>query len=567
MNYKQGDDRQVYLLFPPCIDEYVEKDSPVRVIDRLVDRLDMVALGFNHTSDYEKGGRPPYDPKDMMKLYIYGYFNSIRTSRKLERECLRNIEVMWLLRKLAPDHDTIASFRKENAKAIKKAFKAVNGELAKMDLFSKTDVSIDGSKFKAVNAKDNNFTLNKLDDRLARLEQHEEEYLRMLDENDFGGDRQLTKEEIEHKIAVLQERKERYEAYRDQLEQTGESQLSTTDPDARLMKTNDGFGVAYNVQTGVDAKNHLIAGYVVTNEPTDHGQITEISKEIKEDFGSDKLEAVTDKGYQDKDDMAEALENGIVPNVIQIDGSDTVEVEFEYVDENITAETIESNSPADIRACLRSGQIPAMYDGVLSDPCVVEKKVYGCPEGSDDSEILKMTPEQMIAKAKEGYYVRDAARNLVYCPEGNILRPKSVKKNGQIRYCNKLACKNCKNKCTTSLFKEADFDKDILIGRCVKIWSKKRKDNPGDQLHNRKRLVKVIKKVVYTLHLNTAKMNQRKCLSEHPFGTIKRTLNAYYFLMKSIVSVEAEMALSCISYNLRRAMNILSVNGMMLQMA
>ena len=289
MNYKQGDDRQVYLLFPPCIDEYVEKDSPVRVIDRLVDRLDMVALGFNHTSDYEKGGRPPYDPKDMMKLYIYGYFNSIRTSRKLERECLRNIEVMWLLRKLAPDHDTIASFRKENAKAIKKAFKAVNGELAKMDLFSKTDVSIDGSKFKAVNAKDNNFTLNKLDDRLARLEQHEEEYLRMLDENDFGGDRQLTKEEIEHKIAVLQERKERYEAYRDRLEQTGESQLSTTDPDARLMKTNDGFGVAYNVQTGVDAKNHLIAGYVVTNEPTDHGQITEISKEIKEDFGSDKL--------------------------------------------------------------------------------------------------------------------------------------------------------------------------------------------------------------------------------------------------------------------------------------
>ena len=572
MNYIQGDDRRVCLLFPPCIDEYVEKDNPVRIIDKFVDGLDIESLGFNHTSVSEKGGRPPYDPKDMLKLYIYGYFNSIRSSRKLERECRVNVEVMWLLRKLTPDHDTIATFRKDNVKAIKKVFKELNRQLNEFGLFSHSYISIDGSKFKAVNAKDNNFTLNKLDDRLSRLEQHESDYLRMLDENDFGDDRSLTKEELEHKIAICQERKARYEAYRDQLEKTGESQLSTTDPDARLMKMNEGFGVGYNVQTGVDAKNHLISGYVVTNEPTDHGQITDLSKEVMADFDLDQLEVVADKGYQDKSDMADALENGIIPNVIQSNGMSTTEVEFAYTGAEITAGQQESRNPEDIRACLGAGQIPVMYDGILSDPQIVEEKVYSYPEGLEDSEILQMTPEQMEAKAREGYFVRDAARNLVYCPEGCILRPKSVKNNGQIRYCNKLACRQCKNKCTTARFKEADFDKDILIRRCHKIWKEKEqhKDNSDEQSgkpNNRKRIVKIVKKVVFTLHLNMARMNQRKCLSEHPFGTIKRTLNSYYFLMKTKMKADAEMALCYISYNLRRAMNVLSVNEMLLRMA
>lgn len=365
---------------------------------------------------------------------------------------------------------------------------------------------------------------------------------------------------------------ERYKAYRDQLEETGENQLSTTDPEAKLMKMNEGFGVGYNVQTGVDSKHHLISGYAVTNAPTDHGQITDLSKEVMADFALEQLEVVTDKGYQDKSDMAEALSNGIIPNVIQSDGSGTTEVEFSYTGEEITREQQESKRPEDIRACLGSGQIPAMYDGVLSDPQIVEKRIYSYPEGSEDSEILQMTPEQMEAKAREGYFVRDAGRNVVYCPEGCILRPKSVKNNGQIRYCNKLACRQCKNKCTTAKFKEADFDKDILIRRCHKIWKEKEQhndnsDEQGGKPKNRKRIVRIVKKVVFTLHLNKAMMNQRKCLSEHPFGTIKRALNSYYFLMKTKMKVDAEMALSCISYNLRRAMNVLSVNEMLLRMA
>lgn len=569
MKYIKGEDRRQYVLFPACLDEFIEQDSPVRFIDAFVDSLDLAELGFSHMSEekFEKGGRPPYDPSDLVKLYVYGYFNSVRSSRKLERECKVNIEVMWLLCKVTPDYHTISDFRKDNLKPIKKMFKALNKQLDSFGLFSHSYISIDGSKFKAVNSKDNNFTLSKLDDRIERLECHEKEYFLALDQNDFNDELSLSKEEVEHKLEVCQERKERYKGYREQLEKSGESQMSLIDKDAKLMKFNDGFDVGYNVQTGVEAGSHLIATFNVTTNPTDHGEITETASDAKKELEMDIMQSVEDKGYQDPVDMGNALAAGVVPNVIQRDGKDVADVEVAYVESEVTEEMLNSKKPEDLKACLQAGKIPSVYAGILDSPKIVERKSYECVA---PSTLKSMTDEQMCHLALQGYFVRDAEKNLVYCPQGNVLRQKSTKKNGHIRYCNKLACKKCSHKCTTSAFKEADFCKDSLIKQAKNYKLDSEGDsNAGNQPPALKmeKKVTITKVVTYKLHLDMGKMEQRKCLSEHPFGTIKRTLGSYYFLLKSKVKVEAEMALICMSYNIRRAISMLGVQKLVAKMA
>ena len=554
MAYIKGSDRRQRVLFPDCIDEYVEADAPVRLFDAFVDSLKMDELGFIRSTPAETG-TPGYDPRDLLKLYIYGYFYQVRSSRKLARECKCNVEVMWLLSKLSPDFRTISDFRKDNKEAITKVYKEFNRFCMGLKLFSKSYISIDGSKFKAVNAKDNNFTLSKLDDRIKRLDEHISIYMEELDAYDHEEVRKLSKDEIQRKLDVCKERKERYEGYRNQLEESGESQISLTDPDSRLMKANEGFCVGYNVQTAVDAESHMIAVFQVTNNPTDHGQITSVASEVKADYDVPVLETTADKGYESPEDHAEALASGIVPNVIQRDGGDTEQVQFNYNEAPITEEQKASTKAEDLKACLEAGVIPDAYEGILTDVQITEVKELTTDVA--DSAVLKMTPEQMRAKALEGYFVRDAERNLVYCPQGEILRQKSIKRNGMIRYCNKLACKKCKCKCTAQKFKEADFSKDTLI----KATEAKRKQLKDENKDNPKPpRMKVAKKVVrYVLHLDQNKMDNRKCLSEHPFGTMKRTLGQYYFLLKGFAKVGAEMGLFCLSYNLRRAISLRGV--------
>ena len=554
MAYIKGSDRRQRVLFPDCIDEYVEADAPVRLFDAFIDRLKMDELGFIRSTPAETG-TPGYDPRGLLKLYIYGYFYQVRSSRKLARECKCNVEVMWLLSKLTPDFRTISDFRKDNKEAITKVYKEFNKFCMRLKLFSKSYISIDGSKFKAVNAKDNNFTLSKLDDRIKRLDEHISIYMEELDAYDHEEVRKLSKDEIQRKLDVCKERKERYEGYRNQLEESGESQISLTDPDSRLMKANEGFCVGYNVQTAVDAESHMIAVFQVTNNPTDHGQITSVASEVKADYDVPVLETTADKGYESPEDHAEALASGIVPNVIQRDGGDTEQVQFNYNEAPITEEQKASTKAEDLKACLEAGVIPDAYEGILTDVQITEVKELTTDMA--DSAVLKMTPEQMRAKALEGYFVRDAERNLVYCPQGEILRQKSIKRNGMIRYCNKLACKKCKCKCTAQKFKEADFSKDTLI----KATEAKRKQLKDENKDNPKPpRMKVVKKVVrYVLHLDQNKMDNRKCLSEHPFGTMKRTLGQYYFLLKGFAKVSTEMGLFCLSYNLRRAISLRGV--------
>ena len=558
MSYIQGVSRKQAVLFPDTVDDYIEEDDPARLMDRFVDRLDLQKMGFVR-SEPKAEGRPGYSPRDLLKLYVYGYFYGIRSSRKLERECKVNIQVMWLLGKLQPDFRTISDFRKLNIDPIKSVFSEFNRFCLEMKLFSKSFISIDGSKFKAVNAKDRNFTLNKLDDRIKRLDAHIAEYLSELDEMDKeDSDRVLSREELEHKLEVAKQRKEKYEGYRSQIEKSGEKQISLTDPDARLMKQNEGFGVCFNTQVAVDAGSHLIAGFKVTNNATDHGQITELATNVKEDFGSDILETTADKGYEEPQDMADALSKGVVPNVIPCEGGNTKTIEFPYKEAEISDEQCASKKPEDLKACLEAGVIPDAYKDILTDVEIIEKNGYEKDSGPEPGEVLKMSMEEMIKKAKEGYFIRDA----VVCPMGEILRPKSIKRDGQIRYCNKLACKKCQCKCTESKFKEADFGKDRLVRIAVKVNKSEDKEKPVSNTGGKRKKV-VRKKVKYVLHLDENKMNQRKNLSEHPFGTIKRTLGQYYFLLKSMTKVEAEMAFFTLSYNMRRAINMIGVSKMM----
>lgn len=559
MGYIEGENRKQKLLFPESLDEYVEKESPVRLFDVFVESLDFKELEFDRETPKIEG-RPGYNPRDLMKLYIYSYYYRLRSSRQIARECKVNLEIMWLIGKLTPDFRTIANFRKDNKTSIRKVFKEFNRFCYKMNLFSHEGISIDGSKFKAVNAKDNNFTQSKLDDRLERIDEHIKEYLAELDAADLD-DKQV--EELEKKLKEYKGRKGRYEEIQKKMSEENLSQISLTDPEAKLMKMNEGFGVCYNTQTAVDTGSHLIADFEVTDNPTDHGQITKLAKKVKESFkdfeeSEDKniheiIESIADKGYQDTKDMAEALCEGIIPNVIPQNGT-TCEVEYDYEPSEITEEIIHSTEPEDLRKCLKAGVVPEVYKGILKAEGIKERTHYEYE--STDAGIAKMNTEQMILKVREGYFVRDAESNLVFCPQGKVLRQKSIKKNGNIRYCNKLACKNCKNKCTKSDWKEIDFSKDSLIH---KVGGNK-KDSVKNENIKRSKIVQ--KKAVFTMKLNMEKLKKRMCTSEHPFGTVKRHLTGYYFLLKGKLKAEAETALLYMAYNMRRAINMVGVSRM-----
>jgi transposase len=380
-------------------------------------------------------------------------------------------------------------------------------------------------------------------------------YMEELDAYDREEGRKLSRDGLQQKLNTCKERRKRYGDYRDSLESAGESQISLTDSDSRLMKQNEGFCAGYNVQTAVDAESPMTAGFQVTNNPTDHGQITAIASEVKKDYDVDILEITADKGYECPEDHADALACGIVPNVIQRDGSYTEEVTFDYKDADITDEQKAGFRPEDLRACLEAGIIPDACNGILTGAEIIEVQKHILT--TTDSAVPNMSPDEMKAKALEGFFVRDAARNPVYCPQGEILRQKSEKRNGNIRYCNKLACRKCPDKCTSSKFKEADFSKDTLIKA---VDGRKKQNITNDNTPLKTPKVTAVKKIArYVLHPDQEKMNNRKCLSEHPFGTIKRTLGQYCFLLKGFVKVEAETGLFCLSYNMRRAINLKGV--------
>lgn len=548
---------------------FVDPESIARLIDAFVNSLDLTKYEVKEAA---KEGRPAYDPKGMYKLYIYGNRKGIRSSRKLAESCKVNLEVKWMLGGVEPDFRTISDFRKDNIDSLKDIFHEFNRRISGAVEWGFS--SVDGSKFLANNSKDSNFTKNKLDDRIKWLNAHTDEYLRILKEMDEQEEleeipEKLTREVVEAKLKEAQERLARYESYQKLMEETGASQLSLTDADARLMKNKNGFAVAYNPQTAVDSETHLIRNFKMTNQVTDHGMLNPTMEEIREETQDEILEVVADKGYENEEDMIKCLENGMIPHVILDDGKDGYELEISY--EEAEAD-ITSTKPEELKKSLHAGKIPEAYKDVISDMEVkeVRRKVKEDLADIEKSEAIYGTPEEMLVRAKEGYFVRDPERNLVYCPEGEVLRQKCIKKNGNIRYANKNACKHCRNrnKCYKGKgeWKEIDFTKDTLEKPC-KEWLKAE----GKECENAKQAVKghfeKVKVVKFFLKPSFEKMSQRMCLSEHPFGTIKRAMGATYFLLKGLRKVTGEFALFCLGYNMERAKNLLGFEKMMQLMA
>lgn len=464
MGYIKGEDRNQITIFPESLDDYVGDNSSVRIIDEYIEQLDIEGIGFLKAV-CPTMGRPPYDPKDLLKLYLYGYLNRIRSSRRLEHETIRNIEVIWLLKKLKPDFKTIADFRKDNKTALKKVFRDFTKLCDEWGLFGKELVAIDGTKIRASNSKRNNYSSKKLERHIKYIDEKIDQYIKELDEGDADetNDRKPNAEEIEKRIQELKKRREKYETYKNQLKKTGQNELSTTDPDARLMSnSNKNVDVSYNVQTTVDAKHKLIADFKVTQNPNDLGELDNMALRVRKLFKKNEFEVLADKGYYKIEDIKKCIEKGITPYVAkQSHSNGTGDKEF-YSDK-------------------------FKYDKI--------KKAYICPAG------------------KELYYAR------------------TRKEKGKITgydYKNHEACKGCKfiERCTTnkkgrSIFRHVDQD------------------------------------LLDTLNFKPEKYQLRQMIVEHPFGTIKRSWDAYYFLTRRRISVSSEIALSFLSYNLKRAINIL----------
>ena len=296
--YVEGEDRSQAILFPERLDDYIAEDNPVRVIDVFVDELDLAELGFEGMEP-EPTGRPAYHPATLLKIYIYGYLNRIQSSRRLEREAQRNVELVWLTGKLMPDFKTIADFRKDNGAAIRRVCAEFVVLCRQMKLFTESVVAIDGSKFKAVNNRDRNFTEKKIKSRLVHLEKAVQHYLDDLDRADR--EPSLVPEarvsQLKEKIASIKAEMRRLAKIKGQLPKAG-GQISQTDPDARSMNSaGKGTGtVGYNVQTAVDTKNHMIVAHEVTNVGHDRTQLTQMSRAARDAMGMKSLTALADRG-------------------------------------------------------------------------------------------------------------------------------------------------------------------------------------------------------------------------------------------------------------------------------
>src|ERR1700723_2245904 len=317
MTHIAGFGRDQLLLLPEAVDDYVEADNPVRFIEAFVDGLDLADAGFARV-EAKATGRPGYAPGDLLKLYIYGYLNRVRSSRRLEREAQRNIEVIWLVRGLKPDFKTIADFRRDNRGAFKSVFRQFVLLCRRLDLYGRELLAVDGTRIKAVNNKDRNSTPASLREFIRTADERLNEYLERLDHGDVedgatgGGAR--TKNRAE-KIAAFGEKRGRYQAMLAQLDRTGEDQISLTDPDSRAMAAHTKVGVGYNVQVAVDAKHKLIVEQAVTNQVVDMGLLAQTAEPARQVLGVETIDVVADRGYFKIEDIEACEKAGCIPHV------------------------------------------------------------------------------------------------------------------------------------------------------------------------------------------------------------------------------------------------------------
>ena len=353
--FVEGEDRTQVTLLPECLDDYIEANNPVRVIDVFVEGLDLGALGFEGVEP-SATGRPSYHPSVLLRIYIYGYLNRIQSSRRLERETQRNVEVMWLTGRLMPDFKTIADFRKDNGPAIRNVCRQFVVLCRELDLFAEAIVAIDGSKFKAVNNRDKNFTQAKMQRRMKEIEESIGRYLADMDTADRAEPvvAQAKKARLQDKITALKQRMQQLRKINRQLAAAPEKQISLTDPDARSMNSRGSGIVGYNVQTAVDTQYHFIVAHEVSNVGTDRGHLATMAKKAQAATGVDDLTVVADRGYFDGEEILECDRAGMTPLVPKPTTSNSkAEGRFDKADFIYIAKDDEYRCPAGERAIWR----------------------------------------------------------------------------------------------------------------------------------------------------------------------------------------------------------------------
>lgn len=479
MEHVSGTSREQITLFPEAVEDYINADNPVRFLDAFVDSLDTASLGFQH-ADLNETGRPAYNPKDLLKLYLYGYLNRIRSSRMLERETKRNLEVLWLLKHLTPDHKTISDFRRRNAEALRAVFNQFVLSCSQLELFGAELVAIDSTKFKASNARDRVKDREQLDKTIARISESIGHYLAQLEESDQSENTipppSVTKDALQAKIARLHDQKAQLQEARQSLDENGAKYTSLTDPDCRLMNNKGRIEPAYAMQAAVDAKHSLIIDYELTQDAADNNHLSSVAASAKEMLGVDTLTVCADAGYYDTVDLKTCDDHGITTFV------------------SIPAPKIpkHSNVPT-----------PDYYhDRFVYDEAT---DTYRCPA------------EQTL-----GYY-----------------RTTDKSDGRRIRIYRTEACTSChfRSACTTS-----------PRGRYINRWE--------DEA--------VLDRLKQRLASQPEMIKHRKAIIEHIFGTIKKIWGYSALLLRGLSNIAGEVALMNLSYNIRRALNIMGTRNLIL---
>ena len=378
----EGECRDQVTLLPECLDDFIGEDNPVRIVDAFVDELDLQALGFNRAAPASTG-RPAYHPAVLLKLYIYGYLNRIQSSRRLEREAQRNVELMWLTGRLAPDFKTIADFHHHNGVGIRKVCSHFIGICRELKLFSQAIIAIDGSKFKAVNNGDNNFSNGKIEGRKRQIEQSIQRYLDALETADRTqpAEVEAKTKRLKEKIELLRLQMQKLEQVQEQIKQQPDGQISTVDPDSRVMISKGQGVVGYNVQAAVDTQNHLIVAHEVTNIGNDRAQLSKMAKAAKQEMAADNLQALADRGYFNGPEIKACEDAGIeafVPKPLTSNAK--ADGRFDKSDFVYLSETDEYRCPAGESAIHRFNTVERSGLNVRvywSSACI------GCPQKSE----------------------------------------------------------------------------------------------------------------------------------------------------------------------------------------
>ena len=410
------------------MDDYVDADYPVRVIDAFVDGLDLAAAGFARVAA-KATGRPGYAPGDLLKLYIYGYLNRVRSSRRLERETHRNIEVIWLLRSLKPDFKTIADFRRDNRAAFRAVFRQFVLVCRRLDLYGRELIAVDGTRIKAVNNKDRNFTRNSLRTFIRAADQRLDDYLARLDASDAEDGATASgarTKNLAGKIKALRQKRGRYEAMLAQLDRTGEDQISLTDPDSRAMAAHTRVAVGYNAQVAVDAKNKMIVEQAVTNQVVDMGLLTQTAEPARDILGVETIDVVADRGYFKAEDIEACEKAGCIPHVPKPQRGSSVRQGFFRKDE------FRYDPDRDAYICPAGQLLRPIRHGRLRDLAKID---YGAPKAcrdcplrarctNDVRSVSRLENEGVLDRMAERLKARpqilDRRREVVEHPFGSI---------------------------------------------------------------------------------------------------------------------------------------------------